>query len=304
MNNKASLVVLAAGMGSRYGGLKQLDGFGPNGETIIDYSLYDAIQAGFERVVFIIRESFKKDFEAVFSDKLKGKIEVEYVTQELANLPDGFTLPEAREKPWGTAHAVLMAQTVTDGPFAVINADDYYGKSSYKTLMNFFESSPENEYSVVGYKIKNTLSDHGEVNRGICHQNQDGYLREIVETLKIAKHDIAGRGMYLDPVSKDYKFLDPDTLVSMNMFGFKPNFFDKSEEYFKTFLQENINVPKSEFFIPLVLDNMINEGFAKVKVLTCDAEWFGVTYKEDKPFVISRINALIENKSYPSNLWA
>lgn len=304
MSNKgASLLVLAAGMGSRYGGLKQLDAFGPNGETIIDYSLYDAIQAGFKKVVFIIRESFREDFESVFRPKLAGKVELEFVAQNLDNLPKGYELPVTREKPWGTAHAVLVAKGTIDGPFAVINADDYYGQNSYSTLMEFFSNESNPDYAVVGYKLKNTLSDHGDVNRGVCIQSKEGYLEEIVETLKIAKHNIQGTGIYKNDEGS-YSFLDPQTLVSMNMFGFKADFFDKTEAYFKDFLDTSIEVPKSEFFIPFVLDKMINTGFKKVKVLTSDADWFGVTYKEDKPHVVKRINELVEKGIYPSKLWA
>ncbi len=302
-DNKATLLVLAAGMGSRYGGLKQLDGFGPNGETIIDYSLYDAIKAGFKKVVFVIRESFRKDFESVFRPKLEGRIEVEFIAQNLSDLPEGFKLPEERSKPWGTAHAVLVAKNVIDGPFAVINADDYYGQNSYQTLIDYFNDETNPNYAVVGYLLKNTLSDHGDVNRGVCIQNDQGYLEKIVETLKITKHDIQGRGIYKNDEG-DYTFLDPMTLVSMNMFGFKADFFKLTEDHFKTFLNEFINVPKSEFFIPFVLDNMIKDGSKKVKVLTSDADWFGVTYQEDKPFVVKRINSMIEQGIYPSPLWA
>ena len=298
----ATLLVLAAGMGSRYGSLKQLDGFGPNNETIIDYSLYDAIKAGFTKVVFIIRESFRDEFEAVFKPKLEGKVELEFVSQNLSDLPEGYTLPAKREKPWGTAHAVLVAKKVIDGPFAVINADDYYGQNSYSTLIDFFGDETNPDYAVVGYMLKNTLSDHGDVNRGVCIQNKDQYLEKIVETLKIAKHSIQGHGIFQDE-NGEYSFLDPMTLVSMNMFGFKADFFSKTDEYFKEFLDRSIDVPKSEFFIPFVLDKMINDGSKKVKVLTSDADWFGVTYKEDKPFVVKRINDLVESGVYPSPLW-
>lgn len=303
MKKNATLLVLAAGMGSRYGGLKQLDGFGPNNETIIDYSLYDAINAGFKKVVFIIRESFRADFEAVFKPKLEGKIEVEFVSQNLSDLPKGYELPEAREKPWGTGHAVLVAKDVIDGPFAVINADDYYGQTSYSTLMDFFEDDSNQDYSIVGYLLKNTLSDHGDVNRGVCVQNQDGYLEKIVETLKIAKYDEDGQGVFVNEQGEK-SFLPPETLVSMNMFGFKNDFFDKTETYFKKFLDEFISVPKSEFFIPLVLDNIINSGQGGVKVLRSDSDWFGVTYKEDKPFVVAKINELVKEGRYPADLWA
>ncbi len=299
---KPTLLILAAGMGSRYGGLKQLDSFGPNGETIIDYSLYDAINAGFGKVVFIIRDHFRNDFENVFQSKLEGKIVTEYVSQELNDLPFGYELPPEREKPWGTAHAVLVARHVIEEPFAVINADDYYGPESYKTLANFFKAPENNKnYAVVGYRLSNTLSDFGSVNRGVCYSNDQGNLEKIVETLKIEKADDQGTGIYPDGDNK--KTLPPETLVSMNMFGFKPDFFEKTESYFRNFLDDNISVPKSEFFIPLVLDKMINEKYTNIEVLSSDAEWFGVTYKEDKPHVMSKINDLIANGVYPEKLF-
>ena len=303
MKKNATLLVLAAGMGSRYGGLKQLDGFGPNGETIIDYSLFDAINAGFTKVVFIIRESFREDFETIFRPKLAGKMAVEFVAQNLSDLPEGYDLPKSREKPWGTGHAVLVAKEVIDGPFAVINADDYYGQSSYTTLMDFFKDESNPDYSIVGYLLKNTLSDHGDVNRGVCMQNDEGYLEKIVETLKIAKHNADGQGVYLNDEGEK-AYLAPETLVSMNMFGFKNDFFEKTEAYFKKFLDESIAIPKSEFFIPFVLDKMINSGEGKVKVLTSDSDWFGVTYKEDKPHVVAKINELVKEGRYPESLWA
>jgi len=301
--NKATLLVLAAGMGSRYGGLKQLDAFGPNGETIIDYSLYDAINAGFTKVVFIIRESFREDFEAVFRPKLAGKIEVEFVAQNLSDLPEGYDLPDAREKPWGTGHAVLVAKDVIDGPFGIINADDYYGQTSYGTLMDFFAKEDNPDYCIVGYLLQNTLSDHGDVNRGVCMQNEEGYLEKIVETLKISKKDDSGTGVFTNEAG-EAETLAPDTLVSMNMFGFKADFFERGGAYFREFLDEYIAIPKSEFFIPLVLNKMIIAVERQVKVLTSDSDWFGVTYQEDKPHVVAKINKLIEEERYPKDLWA
>jgi len=295
-------LVLAAGMGSRYGGLKQMDAFGPNGETIIDYSLYDAINAGFSKVVFIIRESFKEDFESAFRPKLEGRIEMEFVAQNLSDLPEGYELPEERQKPWGTGHAVLVAKDVIDGPFGIINADDYYGQSSYSTLIDFFSDEENPDYCIVGYLLKNTLSDHGDVNRGICMQNEEGYLEKIVETLKISKKDASGTGVYKNEADESVE-LAPETLVSMNMFGFKADFFEKGGSLFKEFLDENIAIPKSEFFIPLALDTMINAGEKKVKVLTSDSDWFGVTYQEDKPHVVAKINKLIAEGRYPQSLW-
>jgi len=301
---KPTLLILAAGMGSRYGGLKQLDAFGPNGETIIDYSLFDAINAGFGKVVFIIRENFRNDFESVFRPKLEGKIEMEFISQELNDLPFGYELPEKREKPWGTAHAVLVAKHVIKEPFAVINADDYYGAEAYKTLTEFFKQEDNKNYSLVGYRLKNTLSDFGTVNRGICYSNAEGRLEKIVETLKIEKAGEDGTGVYPNPDGNGTSSLEPDTLVSMNMFGFKPDFFEKTEDYFRNFLDESIDIPKSEFFIPLVLDKMINDGYTEIEVLSSDAEWFGVTYQDDKPFVMGKIKELIASGVYPDKLWS
>lgn len=299
---KPTLLVLAAGMGSRYGGLKQIDGFGPNGETIIEYSIYDAIQAGFGKVVFVIRSHFKEKFASIFDEKLAGKIEVEYVVQELDKIPEGYSYTQDREKPWGTAHAVLMGAEVIDGPFAVINGDDYYGPEAYKCLVDFFkEDQGENIFSVVGYFLKNTLSDHGTVNRGVCH-SANGNLTKIVETLKIARDD---SGVIKYPMENDgHGELEEDTIVSMNLFGFKPKYFELSMEYFKDFLTNRGHELKSEFFIPLALDTMITDNNAEVRVLTSDAEWFGVTYQEDKAFVKDRIEKLLSDGVYPRTLWA
>lgn len=295
-----SLVILAAGMGSRYGGLKQMDSFGPNGESIIDYSLYDAIEAGFTKIVFIIRESFKADFEAAFSSKLAGKVKVEYVSQELTDIPDSITLNPDRQKPWGTAHAVLAARHVVQDPFAVINADDYYGAEAYQTLIDFFANKSKEDYAVVSYYLKNTLSTHGTVNRGICKKDNKGYLQDIVETINITKlYDDSG---YYTKDGQDF-ILEPNTLVSMNMFGFYPDFFKKSMDYFESFLQKSGNELKSEFFIPSVLDKMIESQVKKVKVLESPSSWFGVTYQEDKPIVVEKIKNLINQGKYPENLW-
>jgi len=301
---KPTLLVLAAGMGSRYGGLKQMDAFGPGGETIIDYSIYDAINAGFGKVVFIIRESFRTDFENFFKGKFEDKIEVVYVAQDLHYLPDGYSVPETREKPWGTGHAVWVAKDVINEPFAVINADDYYGQESYSTLIDFFKSLPEGEqnvYSLIGYYLKNTLSEHGTVNRGVCSSDNEGNLTTIEECTKIKREK---DNIVRYPRSDDYHaYLPDDTLVSMNMFGFLPSYFDYCEEYFKKFLDTDINVPKSEFYIPTLLDKLIETKKIKVKVLSSDANWFGVTYQDDKPIVIDKLNKLIEAGVYPRKLW-
>lgn len=297
---KPTLLVLAAGMGSRYGSLKQLDAFGPNGETIIDYSVYDAIKAGFGKIVFIVRESFKEEIEKVFTSRFGDRIDIRFVTQEINKVPDFFNLPPERQKPWGTAHAVMMGAEVIDEPFGVINADDYYGVESYKTLANFLISDTSDDYAVISYFLRNTMSDHGTVNRGVCYDDGTGNLSKIVECIKIKKVD--GGGSY-DLEGKE-QFLENETLVSMNMFGFKPNFFKYSKEQFSDFLRLRGTEEKSEFFIPLVIDNLIKSGVLNVKLLSCDAEWFGVTYKEDKPNVVARINDLIKRGVYPADLWA
>jgi len=296
---KPTLLVLAAGMGSRYGSLKQLDAFGPNGETIIDYSVYDAIKAGFGKIVFIVRESFKEEIEKVFTSRFGDRIDIRFVTQEINKVPDFFNLPPERQKPWGTAHAVMMGAEVIDEPFGVINADDYYGVESYKTLANFLTSDTSDDYAVISYFLRNTMSDHGTVNRGVCYDDGTGNLSKIVECIKIKKVD--GGGSY-DLEGKE-QFLENETLVSMNMFGFKPNFFKYSKEQFSDFLRLRGTEEKSEFFIPLVIDNLIKSGVLNVKLLSCDAEWFGVTYKEDKPNVVARINDLIKRGVYPADLW-
>lgn len=301
--NKPTLLVLAAGMGSRYGSLKQMDGVGPNGEAIIDYSVYDAIRAGFGRVVFVIRHSFEKDFREVFTpERFGGKIEVDFVFQELENLPAGFTVPEGRAKPWGTNHAVMMAAGTIKGPFAVINADDFYGKSAYQTVGDFLRSvdGKKDLYSVVGYQVKNTLSDNGTVSRAECTVDDNGFLTSIVERTSIERK--ADGKIYYTVDGKDY-FLDDDTPVSMNMFGFTPDYFEHSEAYFKNFLRENVANLKSEFYIPTMVNVLVNEGKAKMKVLTTDSPWFGVTYKEDKPMVVAKIQALIDAGEYPQKLW-
>ena len=297
-----TLLILAAGMGSRYGGLKQMDGFGPNGETIMDYSIYDAINAGFTKVVFVIRGYFKEDFEAFLRKKLEGRIKMEFVTQELYDIPSGSRYIAYREKPWGTAHAVLRGKDVINGPFAVINADDYYGVEAYSTLVKFFKTNKTKDtYAVVAYQLKNTLSDHGTVNRGICKSDKRGNLTEVVETLKISKNK-DGSGSY--ETSSGRETLPANSLVSMNMFGFLPSYFTKTEKQFKTFLKKHGLEMKSEFFIPFTLDNMINNKTAKVKVLTSPSKWFGVTYKEDKPKVVKAIKKLIKDGVYPKKLWS
>ncbi len=298
---KPTLLVLAAGMGSRYGALKQMDGVGPNNEAILDYSIYDAKRAGFGKVVFVIREDFAEAFKKVNNSERFG-LPVEYVFQSLDCLPQGYTVPEGRVKPWGTGHAVLMAADVIKEPFAAINADDFYGKEAYEVLAEYLKSCEEKngEYSMVAYKLKNTLSDFGTVSRGVCTQDNNNYLQTIVERTSIAKTE--NGAAYTDETGT-YE-LDLETLVSMNMFGFTPDFLNHLKDGFKNFLdtQAKTNI-KAEFYIPLMVNNLINSGEARLKVLSSEAVWFGVTYKEDKPSVVKSIQNLIDKGVYPQKLW-
>ncbi|MDD5186552.1 MAG: sugar phosphate nucleotidyltransferase [Paludibacter sp.] len=297
---KPTLVILAAGMGSRYGGLKQMDEIGPNGEAIIDYSLYDAIRAGFGKVVFVIRTDFAEAFKARFDPRLKGRIAVEYVYQSLDKIPEGAVIHPGREKPWGTSHATLMAETAVNEAMAVINADDFYGGKAYQAMAEFLNSSTDDqEYSMVGYNVANTLSEYGTVSRGVCNMDENGNLTTVVERTKI-KRDEDGIFYYED----DQRFkLEEDTPVSMNFWGLKPNVFKYLNEGFKEFLNEHGNELKSEYYIPLLINDNIVKGNIRTKVLQCDSPWFGVTYKEDKPMVQQRIKELIESGAYPQNLW-
>lgn len=300
-NIKPTLLVLAAGMGSRYGGLKQMDAFGPNGETILDYSIYDAIRAGYGKVVFVIRKSFERDFRNFFAGKFDDAIQVEFVFQELDDLPEGSNSYPDREKPWGTAHAVWVARNVIDEPFAVINADDFYGRMTFQVLSDHFNKGEGKEYVLVSYPLQNTLSDHGTVNRGVCSVNKDGYLQSIVETLKIAYNDEGG---IIYPDVAGQKPLSGETPVSMNFWGFYPDYFDYAEDYFVDFLKERGEEPKSEFFIPLLIEDLIKRQEKSVAVLSSDEAWFGVTYQEDKPIVIDKLNGLIKKGEYPEKLWS
>lgn len=298
---KPTLLILAAGMGSRFGGLKQVEPIGPNGEAIIDYSIYDAIKAGFGKVVFVIRESFADAFKEKFDPKLKGKIDVDYVFQELDNLPEGFSLPEGREKPWGTAHAILVTKNVINEPFCALNADDFYGYNAYKVMADFLtQSANPTEYSMVGYKLSHTLSDYGSVSRGICDVDENDLLRKIVETIKIIKRD--NKIISIESDGSEVELTGNES-ASMNIWGFKPSVFPILEEKFTEFLKNHINEPKSEIYIPSVVYDMIQEKKAKVKVLKADSPWFGVTYKEDKPRVVAKINKLIEQGEYPEKLY-
>lgn len=300
---KPTLIVLAAGMGSRYGSLKQMDGVGPSGEAIIDYSIYDAIEAGFGRVVFVIRHSFEQEFREVFSpERFGGRIDVGYVFQELDYLPEGFTVPEGRVKPWGTNHATIMAAGVVHEPFAVINADDFYGRDSFAKVGEFLRgvAGRENHYCMVGYRIDRTLSENGTVSRGVCEVGPDGKLLSIVERTAISEQD----GVIAYEEDGVRHPLAAGTPVSMNIFGFTPDYFAYSEEYFKTFLNESAGNLKAEFFLPLMVNKLVSDGTAQMDVLPTDSQWFGVTYKEDRPMVVARIRALVDEGIYPESLWA
>ena len=299
---KPTLFVLAAGMGSRYGGLKQLDGLGPNGETIMDYSVFDAKRAGFGKVVFVIRKSFEEDFRTIVLKKYEGVIDTEVVFQDITDVPEGFTYNPERTKPWGTNHAVLMGRGVILEPFAVINADDFYGKDAFEVMAEFLRGvvGKQNEYCMVGYRVGNTLSESGSVSRGVCVVDEKGNLTNVVERTSIERKgdDI----IYIDENGNEVA-IGENTPVSMNMWGFTPDYFDYSLEDFKKFLTEYGQELKSEFFIPLVVNNLIVAGKATCKVLDSSAKWFGVTYAEDRPEVVAKIQALIEGGVYPAKLY-
>lgn len=289
-------------MGSRYGGLKQMDGIGPNNETIIDYSIFDAIRAGFGKVVFVIRHDFADDFKKVVIAKFADKIPVDVVYQELDKLPEGFTVNPERKKPWGTNHAILMGKDVVKEPFAVINGDDFYGQESFQVLCDELVKmeGKTGEYCMVGFPVKNTLSESGTVSRGVCQKDSNGYLTSIVEHTKIEEN--GGVIVNHNDDGTD-TIVTPETPVSMNMWGFTPDYFKYSEDFFKEFLKENEKSLKAEFYIPTMVDHLIKTGEAKVKVLSTSSKWFGVTYAADKPTVLLQINSLISKGKYPKKLW-
>lgn len=295
-----TLLILAAGMASRYGSMKQIQGFGPTGETIMEYSIYDAIRAGFKKVVFIIREEFAEDFKKIFEPKLKGKIETDYVFQHLKSFTGDYKIPADRTKPWGTAHAVLCAQDAVKEPFAVINADDFYGKDAFAKAATFLTGDcSEKVYSIIGYDLLKTLSDNGTVNRGVCQVDNKGNLSAIAERVNIAEKD----GKILCDDGLEPHELPRDSKVSMNFWNFHPSIFPYSEKLFGQFLAENGEKPKSEFFIPIVADKFINEG-GVIEVIPTSAQWFGVTYKEDAPDVQKQLDELVNKGEYPKSLWA
>ena len=297
-----TLVVLAAGMGSRYGGLKQIDPIGPNGEVILELSAYDAMRAGFNKIVFIIKKAIENDFKEAIGNKIAEHIKVEYVYQEMdACLPVGYQIPEGRVKPWGTAHALLCCKELLHEPFAVINADDYYGISSFQKLHDeLIKEQAKGSYSMVGFILKNTLTDHGSVARGVC-KVENGLLSGVDERTKIEKRE--GKVQYCE--NEEWFDVDENALVSMNMWGFTPDFLDEIEERFPKFLTEEVkeNPMKSEFYIPVTVDQLIREQRAQVRVLSSDDKWYGVTYQEDKPMVKEGIRTLIEAGKYPAKLW-
>ena len=291
---------MAAGMASRYGSMKQTQGFGPGGETIMDYSIYDAIRAGFRKVVFIIRKDFAADFESAFNAKLRGRIEIEYVYQEMDKYLDGFSLPAERTKPWGTAHAILCTREVVNEPFAVINADDFYGADSFQKAQDFLRNDCRPEvYAIIGYQLANTLSEHGSVSRGVCNVDESGNLLAITERLKISRQN----GHMVDEAEGGPVTLPENVKASMNFWCFHPSIFDFIEPGFQAFLKENINKPKAEYLIPFVADQWIRTGHGVIKVIPTAAKWFGVTYKEDAPVVERNLGQLVSENAYPKTLW-
>lgn len=298
---KPTLLILAAGMGSRYGGLKQVDRLGPNGETIPDYSIYDALRAGFEKVVVVIRKDIEADFREFF-DVFSKHIEVEYVFQELDNIPEGYTVPAERAKPWGTGHAIMMAENVVNEPFAVINADDFYGFEAYDIIGKHLAKldNGSTDYCMPGYVLKNTLSDFGSVSRGICSVDEDNQLVSIVERTKIQKKE--GKVFFINEEGKETEISD-EAIASMNFFGFTPSLFAFLRREFKKFLDANVDKPKAEFYIPSVVHTLLENKEASMKVYKTNSEWFGITYREDRANVVNRLQQLANENKYPEKLW-
>ncbi len=291
MNDNITLVVMAAGMGSRFGGLKQIEPIGKNGEILLDYSVYDAVKAGFNKVVFVIKHAIESDFKAVVGKRIEKMVKTEYVFQETDALPEGFVCPSDRVKPWGTAHAVLCCKDVVKEPFAVINADDYYGKSAFIKTAEFLKNN-DSDYCMTGFRLVNTLTENGYVSRGVC-EIENGELKSVTERTKIMDCK------YTEDDGESWTALPPDTVVSMNLWGFMPDLFGYAEKGFKEFLNNNINTPKSEYYLPSVVSSLITSGEKKVKVLIAEDKWYGVTYKEDKQMVCDAINKMAEDGLYP-----
>ena len=305
MAKKPVLVVLAAGMGSRYGGLKQIDPVGSRGEAILDYSIYDAYQAGFETTVIIIKDAIRKDFMETVGARLESSpMEIRYAYQELNHLPQGYTIPEGRVKPWGTCHAVLCAKEAIDGaPFAVINADDYYGKAAFQTIYDFLTThDAPGSYCMVGFQLSKTVTDHGSVARGVCQTNEAGLLTTVVERTRIEKYD---GGIHYTLDGENWVDLPEDTIVSMNMWGFQPDFLEEIGNRFPGFLDQAlpVNPLKCEYFLPLAVDTLIREDKAAIKVLTSPDKWYGVTYAADKPVVVAALQSMTDEGKYPDGLW-
>lgn len=301
---KPSLVILAAGMGSRYGGLKQISHFGPSGETIIEYSIYDAVRVGFEKIIVVLRKSFADEFMRTFISRVIKKVDISFVFQELENIPNGYKVPPDRVKPWGTGHAILMAENEINTPFAVINADDFYGADAYRVIFNFL-SKPQTgnvveEYCLVDYLLKNTLSKSGSVSRGICQVDNKGYLTDIIEHKNICGN---GDAYYSELHNKSKQKLTGNEHVSMNMMGFLPSFLTHLKNLFEDFIRQNINNNTAEFYLPVALNRVIHDGLAKVRVLSTNARWFGVTYAEDRKVVAENLRGLVNEGLYPKDLW-
>lgn len=290
MAKDITLVVMAAGMGSRFGGLKQMEPVGPNGEVILDFSAYDAIKAGFTKIVFVIKHEIEEDFKTIVGNHIAKKVKVEYAFQEVSDLPEGFTCPADRTKPWGTAHAILACKGIVNEPFAVVNADDYYGKTAFQKIADFLRED-SSDYAMVGFRLENTLTENGYVSRGIC-EIDNGILTTVTERTKIIDCK------FTEDDGATWEELSPDDVVSMNLWGFKPDLFGYIEEGFKAFLTEKLNVPKSEYYLPTVVSQLIDRGEKQVKVLVAEDKWYGVTYKEDKPNVVDALTAMINDGLY------
>ena len=298
-----TLVIMAAGMGSRYGGLKQIDPIGANGEIILDYSVYDAIEAGFDKVIFVIKHEIEEDFKSIMQGKYENKIKIEYAYQDINNLPDGYSVPEGRVKPWGTGHAVLSCDGMIDGPFAVINADDYYGKETFQLIYNELKNiKAENEFCMVGFKVENTLTENGHVARGVCQIDENGYLTDIVERTKIAIRD--GKIMFTEDDGETWTEIQRGSTVSMNCWGFSGMMMPELKARFASFLDNNKdNMLKCEYFLPFVVDDLLKEGKVTVKVMDTTEKWYGVTYKEDKEAVVNALKQKIADGVYPEKIW-
>ena len=300
------LVVMAAGMGSRYGGLKQIDPVDEHGNIIIHYSLFDAYRAGFRTVVFVIKPELEETFKEVIGSKVPEKMEVKYVHQVITDLPEGFAVPEGRVKPWGTAHAALAARKVVEGPFAIINSDDYYGIGAFKTIYDYLSTHPDTEcyeYTMVGYLLKNTVTENGSVARGVCTTNEEGFLENVVERTKIEKGEVCPR--FTEDDGATWTDLPGDTIVSMNMWGFTRSYLDEAAARFPAFLEETArtNPLKGEYYLPSVVSQLLAEGKARVRVLESQDKWYGVTYKEDKPVIVAAMAAMRKDGTYPEKLW-